>query len=77
MISVNDPGGERDRVVRGTHHPNYMAKESALVIFGRFHDGKGGLNSIEPVVIQPPPRWNTNVIIDVGPTRMQVVTDDS
>lgn len=39
---------------------------AVILVFGRFHDGKGGLLPTDPVRIAPPPSWNTKLLIDVG-----------
>lgn len=62
-------GGRREVPIE-VHHGGFLAKESAIIVYGRFHDGKGGLLATDPVVISPPPPWNTTIHIDVGRTAM-------
>lgn len=62
-------GGERERTI-DVKHPQFLDKKAALVIYGRFQDAKGGLAETAPLIIQPPPAWNTTIVIDVGPTNM-------
>jgi hypothetical protein len=51
-------------------HPESLAGESAFVVFGRFHDGQGGILDARPVVIHPLPAWNMDIVINVGRTSM-------
>ncbi|MFH1745840.1 MAG: hypothetical protein ABIG44_02230 [Planctomycetota bacterium] len=51
-------------------HPDPGPKEAAIVIFGRFHDGKGGLMKTQPVVLCPLPSARKEIFINVGPTSM-------
>lgn len=44
----------------------YGESGAVILVFGRFHDGKGGLLPTDPVRIAPPPSWNTKLLIDVG-----------
>lgn len=44
--------------------------DNAMVIFGRFHDGRGGDASVSPVLIKPLPSWNTKLTIDVGTQKL-------
>lgn len=67
--------GEGSRTIK-IHHPKALSKESVLLIYGRFQDGKGELLDAEPIVIQPPPKWNTDVVIDVGATRLVLIEEE-
>jgi hypothetical protein len=62
-------GGEREITIE-VKHPQFLNDKAALVIFGRFQDRSGGLAEAQPLIIQPPPAWNTTIVIDVGPTGM-------
>lgn len=42
----------------------------AFVIFGRFHDGRGGDASVSPLVISPLPEWDREVVIQVGAQKL-------
>lgn len=68
-LTPGSAGGKRE-VTISVKHPQFLSDDAALVIFGRFQDGRGGLAETDPVVIKPPPAWNTTVIIDVGPMRL-------
>lgn len=68
LVSGRDTNDTRRTVE--IKHPAPMGKRSAIVIYGRFHDGQGGLADVPPVVIQPPPGWNKDILISVGPTGM-------
>lgn len=43
----------------------FLESGATILVYGRFHDGKGGLLATAPVRIAPPPRWNTTLVIDV------------
>lgn len=57
-------GGEKTRVVNFTH-PGWGSSDAAIVVYGRFTRG-GKLYPSNPVVIKPLPKWNTDIVIDVG-----------
>jgi hypothetical protein len=50
------------------HHPDALSGDAAIVIFGRFHNGEGGLLNTPPVIFHPPPSWNMKIVIGVGRT---------
>ena len=58
------------------HHPRFNSNDAVLLIYGRFHDGKGGLVDNAPMRLSPPPKWNTHVIVDVGRKRLSEVKRD-
>lgn len=64
--------GGREVTLRLTH-PQAFASESAFVIFGRFHDGEGGMKNTRPVLIRPLPNWDTDILIGVGRDNMEWV----
>lgn len=69
LVSARDTG-VAEIVVR-VRHPDVLSKESAFIIFGRFHDGQGGLKNTRPVIVRPlPPTWTKQIIIGVGRTEM-------
>jgi hypothetical protein len=53
-------------------HPGFFSGESALVIYGRF-SSPTGIAATPPLVIQPPPRWDTDIRIQVGRKDMKRV----
>ncbi len=53
-------------------HPQASAKESAIVIFGRFHDGEGGLANTRPVVISPLSARHRDIFVSVGRAGMEL-----
>jgi hypothetical protein len=57
-------------VVVKVHHPDSLAGEAAFVVFGRFHDGEGGILDARPVIIHPLPAWNMDIVLSVGRTSM-------
>ena len=58
------------------HHPHFNSDKSVLLIYGRFHDGQGGLKDNAPIRISPPKKWNTDVIVKVGRERLDLVPQD-
>ncbi|MGD8450404.1 MAG: hypothetical protein PVJ57_01180 [Phycisphaerae bacterium] len=56
-------------------HPQSLASESAIVIYGRFHDGKGGILNTQPVLIHPLPAWDKEIVIGVGRTGLERLAD--
>lgn len=67
--------GEGSRTVE-IKHPKALSKNSVLLIYGRFQDGKGGLMDADPIVIQPPPKWKTDVVIEVGATGLVRIEEE-
>lgn len=57
-------------------HPQSLASESAIVIYGRFHDGKkGGMLNTRPVIVRPLPAWDKEIVIGVGRTGLERLAD--
>ena len=56
-------------------HRQAGSKESAIVIFGRFHDDSGvkGLANTRPIVIHPLSVWHTDIRIGVSRTGMELL----
>jgi len=72
LLSARDrEDGGRTTTVPVTH-PNFLSGESAIVIYGRF-SSPTGIAANPPLVIQPPPRWDTDILIKVGRTDMRPV----
>jgi hypothetical protein len=69
FIDRND--GMRTTTVK-VNHPEFLRSESALVIYGRFGNLDGKVANTAPLVIQPPPKWHTDLLIKVGRTGMKV-----
>jgi len=67
---------DRDDDLRTTtvkvHHPECLGGESAIVIYGRFGDARGGVARTPPLVIQPP-GTNDQIFIEVGRKGMSLV----
>jgi hypothetical protein len=74
LSSVADKG-DKELTVR-VNHSGWASGQAAIVIYGRFHDGKRGLLATEPVVVRPPPAWNTKVVVSVERTRLTRVEAD-
>ncbi|MCH7873159.1 MAG: hypothetical protein IID33_15800 [Planctomycetes bacterium] len=74
LRSVRD-GGEAELNYK-VHHPRFNSNDAVLLIYGRFHDGKGGLVDNAPMRLSPPPKWKTHVIVDVGRKRLSEVKQD-
>jgi hypothetical protein len=71
LLSARDrEDGKRTTTVR-VSHPQFLSGESAIVIYGRF-SSQTGIAKTPPLVIKPPPRWHTNILIKVGRTGMTV-----
>ena len=71
LLSFKDrKDGLRTTTVK-VSHPQFLRSEAALVIYGRF-SSQMGIAKTPPLVIQPPPRWNTDLLIRVGRTGMKV-----
>lgn len=68
-------GGASTRTI-GFHHSKSMSKQSVILIYGRFQDDKGGMANTDPILIQPPPSWNTDIVIEVGRTQLDLVPQD-
>ena len=68
-------GGASTRTI-GFHHPKSLSKQSVLLIYGRFQDDKGGMADTDPILIQPLPAWNTDIVIEVGRTQLDLVPQD-
>ena len=64
---------EQDEVKVRIRHSQSLSSQSAIVIFGRFHDGQGGLKNTRPVLIQPPPAFDKEIIIGVGRAEMTLL----
>jgi hypothetical protein len=64
--------GKREVVVRELKPPRKILGESAIVVFGRFHDGTGRLLGAQPVLIRPLPR-SGRIAIGVGRTQMTLL----
>jgi hypothetical protein len=72
LLSAKDrEDASRTTTVRVTH-PDWLSGESALVIYGRF-SSPTGIAPTPPLVIQPPPHWNTDIRIQVGRRDMKRV----
>jgi len=72
LLSARDrEDGKRTTTIR-VSHPQYTNGDSAIVIYGRF-SSQTGIAKTPPLVIQPPPSWNTDIVIKVGRTSMNVV----
>ncbi|MFQ5806269.1 MAG: hypothetical protein ACE5I3_07460 [Phycisphaerae bacterium] len=63
--------GLRTTAVR-VHHSQFTSGKSAIVIYGRFNS-QAGIAKTPPLVIQPPPRWDTDIKIHVGRRDMRRV----
>ncbi len=74
LRSVRDGGAKE--LSYEIHHPKFNSSEAVLLIYGRFHDGKGGLADNAPIRISPPSKWNTDVIVDVGRKQLSLVKQD-
>ena len=68
-------GGASTRTIE-VHHSKALSKKSVLLIYGRFQDDKGGMADTDPIRIQPPPSWNTDIVIEVGRTQLDLVQQD-
>ena len=70
-------GRETNQPQRVVHvrHKQVLSGDSAIVIFGRFHDGQGGLLNAPPVIIKPPPAWNDENVIGVGRAELERLDD--
>ncbi len=72
LLSFKDrKDGLRTTPVR-VQHPQYLSGDAAIVIYGRFSSPTGTANA-PPVVIQPPPVWDTDITIQVGRKDMKRV----
>ena len=71
LVSGRDT--DRDRVVLSVRHKQALSGDSAIIILGRFHDGRGGLMNTRPVVIRPLPSMDKEIIIGVGRTEMTML----
>lgn len=57
---------DRERIAVDIHHPQVFDKHAKILVFGRFHNGTGGLADVQPVMIDPPPSWGKEIVIQVG-----------
>ena len=55
--------------------PNALSSKAAIVIYGRFRKGDG-VADVPPLVISPPPKWNTELRILVGRGAMTWIRDE-
>jgi hypothetical protein len=72
LLSARDREDGGNTTTVHVTHPQFLNGESALVIYGRF-SSPTGIASTPPLVIQPPPRWDTDILIKVGRTDMHRV----
>lgn len=68
---IDREDGRRTTPVK-VHHRQYLGSKSAIVIYGRF-SGQTGIAATPPLVIQPPPAWDTDIEIQVGRKDMKRV----
>jgi hypothetical protein len=72
LVPVLD-GGERVVTV-DVEHPTPGKKDSVLLIFGRFHDGRGGLLPTDAVRISPSPKAESKITVDVGKRNLTLIS---
>jgi len=72
LLSFVDRKDGRRTTKVAVHHPAFLNDQSAIVIYGRFSDPTG-IAKTPPLVLQPPPRWKTDLKIQVGRRDMQRV----
>lgn len=72
LVSLVDSQSGDPKTLVKFHHPSFMNKASAIVIYGRFR-GQDGMAKEPPVVIQPPPKWldRNDIVISIGPKTMR------
>lgn len=74
LSAIDRQDGLRTTTVK-VSHPGFLRGDAALVIYGRFGDLEGRVANTAPLVIQPPPAWNTDLLIKVGRTGMKIVDE--
>ena len=72
LLSARDREDDRRATTVRVMHPQFFSGESAIVIYGRF-TSQTGIAKTPPLVIKPPPGWNTDIVIKVGRTSMSLV----
>ena len=65
LASAMDREDGRTTTVVPVSHPGNWAGESAIVIYGRF-TSREGLAPVPPLVLQPPPKWKSDIRVRVG-----------